>query len=120
MTDTGDVVAVAPGGGPPLALPRLSGRLWPAVLGGGPAGDPEQREPEAHRHQLILGLDGPVLLVLVRPLHPVLQHMEGAGPGRERYRSGPVCSAQLRLGLGFNSWTRLRSAFSILETFPLS
>lgn len=82
-----DVPGVAPGGGAPVAVRRLCGRLWAAVLGGGPAGDPGQQQPEAHRHQLLLGLAGPVLLLLVRTLHPVLQHMEGSSSGRERYRS---------------------------------
>lgn len=88
-----DVSAVVPSRGRPLARPRLCGRLGPAVHGGGPAGDPERQQPEADCPELLLGLAGPVLLVLVRTLHPVLQHMEGAGTGCERYR----CT-QARLG----------------------
>ncbi|KAG7214283.1 hypothetical protein INR49_023203 [Caranx melampygus] len=62
-----------------LRLVPGCGSRSPPVHGGGPAGDPEQQQPEVHRHQLVLGLAGPVLLVLVRTLYPVLQHMEESG-----------------------------------------
>lgn len=35
--------------GRPLARPRVRGSRCPPVHGGGPAGDPEQQQPEVHR-----------------------------------------------------------------------
>jgi len=80
-----DAPVLVPGGSRPVARARVSGLCGPAVHGGGPAGDPGQRQPEARRGELYLGMAGPVLLVLVRTLHPVLQHVEGSGARRHRY-----------------------------------
>ncbi|CAF94976.1 unnamed protein product [Tetraodon nigroviridis] len=68
------------------------------VHGRGPAGHPEQRQPEEQRHQLLVGLAAPVLLLLVRTLYPVLQHVEGPGRGRQR-----LAGCDRRLGVGLRS-----------------